>query len=196
MRKQDEMFEGVMTSVLKKHSIELLNTMFFSNEFWWDGIDQFHLLPILESEDADTEEESRMQQRCCYLVNNENVSALKCIITVSGSSITKVCYRILNSGKIPSDYNTHSNKLDFVLSDTKLGLEDGMSDYYYLNASGFDNKESALKLLKTLLSSSIVVPDEDISYFELEASEVMSYPPYPGDRHFVPIRPMVLGSDA
>jgi len=172
----------------QKYIIDYLNLLCFSNTVSWDGIDQFHELPILDAEQSAAQ---RQEQRGGFLIHKKYPWALKILVTVIDGSRQEVCYRIQSIKDIikiddpkKTCYPLDMNLLDFSIADSNLGLQDPSSYSFYTKSHNV--LTSSFALLDYLLNSHFIAHDSPDHFKDL-LIEVESYPPLSGDKHYVPV---------
>lgn len=182
-------YVGTLT---KKYIIDFLNTLLFPNSVLWDGDDQYNELPLFKES---TEASYRVEQRGAIFVEKKTTKALRLGVTVTQSTVQRVCYRICSLNeplRINEEkrvyYPLDGPVIDFSVADLNLGNRDPSSYTFSDNtvSNGQPGNKRIFAFLKYMLSAAlIVIEDEDL--FSDIIDQQLSAPPLPSDPHFVPV---------
>lgn len=179
-----------IVKLTKKYIVDFLNALCFSNTISWDGDDQFNEFPIFSTE---TEERRREEQRGALLVHNKYAWALRVLVTVIEDTKQQVCYRITGLKNLVKLDNPErvcvpfdALDIDFSIADLNLGMQEPSSYSFADNITADINRARIFSLLRFLLDSSLIASD-DKELFEGLLIDTLSFPPFSGDGHYVPV---------
>lgn len=173
----------------KTYIVDLLNSLYFSNIVYWDGIDQYNELPILSFA-----EDENQEQRGALLVHTKKPQALLCLVTVQSGDTQKVCYRLVGVDKTmtiedpPKICHPMKTKFDFSISDLNLFVQEvsSLSFSDNLTVDKHPTQARTFCLLDFLINSALVVKDEPELFKDL-LLDVLSLPPLVDDPHYIPV---------
>jgi len=178
--------------ITKKYIIDYLNTLLFANTVLWDGVDQFHELPILH---ATNEDGYRTEQRGGLFVDRKTSRALRMSVVATESTVQGVCYRCVGlkeacrvdeGNKIY--YPLDGIVIDVSIADLSLGAKDP-SSYSFCdntNENGDITNARLFALLRHILGSAfLAITNEEL--FKDLINEALSTPPLVSDPHYKPV---------
>jgi hypothetical protein len=169
----------------------MLNLTFFSNTVSWDGIDQYHALPILDQ--FDNALAGKTEIRGALIVSKKMKSALRLLVTLSDHRGSfQVNYRIkslkdkvdLGNGFV---FPMEHVDVDVSAADTNLGLRQDSSYSFSLNNIMVESGTYITNLLDFIISSEFIATQDTNIFDDLLDKDVLNYPPCAGDPHYCPV---------
>jgi hypothetical protein len=186
--------------ITKRYIIDYLNALFFSNTVLWDGVDQFHELPIFHSF---SEEGYRVEQRGALFVDRKTAKALRISVSASESAVQAACYRIISlKSPIRIDeskylyYPLDGINIDVSVADLHLGAKDP-SSYSFCDNTHNDGKTTNTRLfalLRHVIGSAFVAIDDEAIFADIVNNQ-LSLPPVVSDAHYKPIYGVIENED-
>jgi len=179
-----------INKITKRYLIDILNLSFFSESVSWDGVDQFHALPILDQ--TDNELAGKMELRGALLINKKMKTALRVIVTLSDYHKSfRVNYRLVGlKEKIDTVdgtmYPFEHLKIDVSASDSNVGLKQDSSYSFFVNC-GEDTDRFTANLVSFVLSSELIATQDTEVFSDIIESNVLNHPASAGDPHYSPV---------